>query len=147
MELKYLTMVRFQLFFYGEIHFTSLRFIPKIFYSYLAIFHLQSWVCTGTCVHARTCVHVIHYFCFETYILYLSLLHYCSREASHHIYVHENPQLDSHIIPRGSICSVRKGSYDLKSLSSEGKFIKFYLFVLDQLLQTYAIKSKYFLNV
>ncbi|XP_065200949.1 high affinity cAMP-specific and IBMX-insensitive 3',5'-cyclic phosphodiesterase 8-like isoform X2 [Planococcus citri] len=42
------------------------------------------------------------------------------KEASHYIYVHENPQLDSHIFPRGSICSVRKGSYDLKSLSSDG---------------------------
>lgn len=47
------------------------------------------------------------------------------REASHYIYVHENPQLDSHIFPRGSICSVRKGSYDLKSLSSDGMCVYF----------------------
>uniref|UniRef100_A0A1B6C1K8 3',5'-cyclic-AMP phosphodiesterase n=1 Tax=Clastoptera arizonana TaxID=38151 RepID=A0A1B6C1K8_9HEMI len=40
-------------------------------------------------------------------------------EPTHYVYVQDNP-LENHIYPRGSIPSIRKGSYDLKSINSEG---------------------------
>ncbi|XP_054277749.1 high affinity cAMP-specific and IBMX-insensitive 3',5'-cyclic phosphodiesterase 8 [Macrosteles quadrilineatus] len=41
------------------------------------------------------------------------------REPTHYVYVQDNP-LENHIYPRGSVPSIRKGSYDLKSINSEG---------------------------
>nr|XP_018914696.1 PREDICTED: high affinity cAMP-specific and IBMX-insensitive 3',5'-cyclic phosphodiesterase 8B [Bemisia tabaci]XP_018914697.1 PREDICTED: high affinity cAMP-specific and IBMX-insensitive 3',5'-cyclic phosphodiesterase 8B [Bemisia tabaci]XP_018914698.1 PREDICTED: high affinity cAMP-specific and IBMX-insensitive 3',5'-cyclic phosphodiesterase 8B [Bemisia tabaci]XP_018914699.1 PREDICTED: high affinity cAMP-specific and IBMX-insensitive 3',5'-cyclic phosphodiesterase 8B [Bemisia tabaci] len=38
---------------------------------------------------------------------------------SHYIYIQDNPS-DGHALPRGSVPSIRKGSYDLKSINSEG---------------------------
>uniref|UniRef100_A0A8D8YSX9 3',5'-cyclic-AMP phosphodiesterase n=2 Tax=Cacopsylla melanoneura TaxID=428564 RepID=A0A8D8YSX9_9HEMI len=41
------------------------------------------------------------------------------RDPTHFVYIQENP-LDFHNLPRGSVPSIRKGSYDLKSINSEG---------------------------
>lgn len=48
-----------------------------------------------------------------------------SREPTHYVYVQDNP-LENHIFPRGSVPSIRKGSYDLKSINSEGISILVY---------------------
>ncbi|XP_039278130.1 high affinity cAMP-specific and IBMX-insensitive 3',5'-cyclic phosphodiesterase 8 isoform X4 [Nilaparvata lugens] len=42
------------------------------------------------------------------------------KEPTNFLYVQENPQ-DSHGFPRGSINSLRKGSYDLKSITSDAR--------------------------
>lgn len=38
---------------------------------------------------------------------------------NHYLYLQDNP-LETHVYPRGSLPSIRKGSYDLKSIISEG---------------------------
>jgi len=42
------------------------------------------------------------------------------RETTNYIYVQETI-VDGHGYPRGSVPSIRKGSYDLKSINSDGK--------------------------
>lgn len=41
------------------------------------------------------------------------------RETTNYIYVQESI-VDGHGYPRGSVPSIRKGSYDLKSINSDG---------------------------
>lgn len=51
------------------------------------------------------------------YLKYWNILSY--RLAVHYLYLSDNP-LQTHISPRGSLPSIRKASYDLKSIISEG---------------------------
>ncbi|XP_026686300.1 high affinity cAMP-specific and IBMX-insensitive 3',5'-cyclic phosphodiesterase 8B-like, partial [Diaphorina citri] len=57
----------------------------------------------------------------DTIPLHCKALPFCAfgRDPTHFIYIQENP-LDFHNLPRGSVPSIRKGSYDLKSINSEG---------------------------
>jgi hypothetical protein len=44
------------------------------------------------------------------------------RETTNFIYVQETIA-EGHGYPRGSVPSIRKGSYDLKSINSDGKYL------------------------